>query len=50
MEARGGAKPPIFLKLAPDLERSEIDDVAGVAIGRGLDGLIVSNTTSAGHL
>jgi dihydroorotate dehydrogenase len=45
MEARGGAKPPIFLKLAPDLERSEIDDVAGVAIGRGLDGLIVSNTT-----
>jgi dihydroorotate dehydrogenase len=45
MEARAGATPPVFLKLAPDLERPEIDDIAQVAIARGLDGLIVSNTT-----
>ncbi|HEX8535223.1 MAG TPA: quinone-dependent dihydroorotate dehydrogenase [Allosphingosinicella sp.] len=45
IEARGGMKPPIFLKLAPDLERSDIDDIAEVSIARGIDALIVSNTT-----
>jgi dihydroorotate dehydrogenase len=45
VEARAGATPPIFLKLAPDLERSDIDDIAEVAIARGIDALIVSNTT-----
>ena len=44
-EARRGPRPPIFLKLAPDLTRAEIDDVAVVAIARGMDALIVSNTT-----
>ncbi|MDP8913278.1 MAG: quinone-dependent dihydroorotate dehydrogenase [Pseudomonadota bacterium] len=37
--------PPIFLKLAPDLDRDGIDDVTDVAIARGIDALIVSNTT-----
>ena len=45
VEARGRGKPPIFLKLAPDLERSEIDDIVQVSIARGIDALIVSNTT-----
>jgi dihydroorotate dehydrogenase len=44
-EARNGAKPPIFLKVAPDLERGEIDDITAVAMARGMDALIVSNTT-----
>jgi dihydroorotate dehydrogenase len=44
-EARGSSKVPLFLKLAPDLERSDIDDIADVAISRGMDALIVSNTT-----
>ena len=44
-EARGGFKAPIFLKLAPDLEMSDIHDIADVAIGRRVDALIVSNTT-----
>jgi len=44
-EARGASGPPIFLKVAPDLERTDIDDIAGVAIARGIDGLIISNTT-----
>ena len=44
-EARAGAKPPLFLKLAPDLTRAEVDDIAQVAIARGMDALIISNTT-----
>jgi len=44
-EARSAAKPPIFLKVAPDLERGEIGDIATVAIARGMNGLIISNTT-----
>lgn len=44
-EGPGPAQPPIFLKVAPDLDRSEVDDVAGVAIDRKVDGLIIGNTT-----
>ncbi|HEY7809421.1 MAG TPA: quinone-dependent dihydroorotate dehydrogenase [Allosphingosinicella sp.] len=43
-EAAGDLHTPIFLKVAPDLERADIDDIVAVAMGR-LDGLIVSNTT-----
>lgn len=42
--ARGAGGPPIFLKLAPDLEIADIDDVAKVAVGR-VDALIIANTT-----
>jgi dihydroorotate dehydrogenase len=44
-EQRSHHGPPIFLKLAPDLDRDGIDDVADVAIARGVNALIVSNTT-----
>ncbi|MEP3052051.1 MAG: quinone-dependent dihydroorotate dehydrogenase [Erythrobacter sp.] len=37
--------PPIFLKVAPDLEREDIDAIARIAIDKGLGALIVSNTT-----
>jgi dihydroorotate dehydrogenase len=43
-EARG-AGPPLFLKVAPDLEPSDIEDIAEVAARRKIDALIVSNTT-----
>jgi dihydroorotate dehydrogenase len=46
VEARGAGGPPLFLKLAPDLERADIDDIAAVAVP-ALDALIVSNTTLA---
>jgi dihydroorotate dehydrogenase len=50
-EAGGEGGPPIFLKVAPDLERSDIDDIARAAIGGGVDALIVCNTTvSRPHL
>ena len=45
MEARGEGGPPIFLKLAPDLEPADINDAATVAMDRKVDALIVSNTT-----
>jgi dihydroorotate dehydrogenase len=43
-EARG-AGPPIFLKVAPDLEPAQIDAIARTAIARRIDALIVGNTT-----
>jgi len=38
---------PLLLKVAPDLENADIDDIAAVAASPLLDGLIVSNTTIA---
>lgn len=45
LEARGAGGPPVFLKVAPDLEPSDIDAIARIAIERRLGGLIVANTT-----
>jgi dihydroorotate dehydrogenase len=46
MAARGAkGRPPIFLKVAPDLEPAQIDDIARTAIEAGIDALIVANTT-----
>lgn len=45
-EAAGhGAVPPVFLKVAPDLEPTDIDAIARIAMDRRLGALIVSNTT-----
>lgn len=45
MAARGSARTPVFLKVAPDLEPADIDAIARIAMDRELDALIVSNTT-----
>lgn len=45
IEARGEHRCPVFLKLAPDLEAADIDDITRIAMDRKLDALIVSNTT-----
>ena len=45
MAARGSGGPPIFLKVAPDLEPADIDDIVALAHQHRLDALIVSNTT-----
>jgi dihydroorotate dehydrogenase len=39
------APPPIFLKVAPDLEPADIDAIARIAIEKQLGALVVSNTT-----
>jgi dihydroorotate dehydrogenase len=44
-EARGSEGPPIFLKVAPDLQASDVDAISRIAIDQGLDALIISNTT-----
>lgn len=43
--ARTGMTPPIFLKIAPDLAEAELDDIAAEVLDKGIDGVIVSNTT-----
>ena len=45
LKARGESGPPVFLKVAPDLEPADIDAIARIAIDRKLGALIVSNTT-----
>jgi len=45
--AAGGAPTPVLLKIAPDLTLPELDGMVAVARRRGLDGMIVSNTTVA---
>jgi dihydroorotate dehydrogenase len=43
---RAAAKrKPVLLKIAPDLALADLDDVVAVARARGVDGMIVSNTT-----
>ncbi|WP_374380780.1 quinone-dependent dihydroorotate dehydrogenase [Dongia sp.] len=42
-----GKRPPLLLKIAPDLTEDDQRDIALVALEEGLDGLIVSNTTIA---
>jgi dihydroorotate dehydrogenase len=37
--------PPLFLKIAPDLAKEDLTDIAAVALEGGVDGIVVSNTT-----
>ena len=43
--AKAGPRIPVFLKIAPDMTEEGLDDIADVSLARGLDGLIVTNTT-----
>ncbi len=54
VQAAGGRRPPLLLKIAPDLTAADLADIAAVALGEdlgvaegetGVDGLIVTNTT-----
>lgn len=38
---------PLLVKIAPDMDESEIAQVAGVLIGEGMDGVIATNTTTS---
>lgn len=44
---RGGGPPPILVKVAPDLGEAAVADIAAFASDGPIDGLIVSNTTTA---
>ncbi len=41
----GGARKPLFLKIAPDLTPEDEADIAEVALEQRVDGLIIANTT-----
>jgi dihydroorotate dehydrogenase len=45
--SRNQPRRPLLLKIAPDLTMFELDDIVDVALSRGLDGMIVSNTTTS---
>ncbi|CAK8698320.1 unnamed protein product [Clavelina lepadiformis] len=38
-------KPPVLIKIAPDLNDQDVADIAKVVVDRSVDGLIISNTT-----
>jgi dihydroorotate dehydrogenase len=40
-------RPPLLVKISPDLSKVDKDDVAAVALERRIDGLVVGNTTLA---
>jgi len=47
LAARPRHGPPLFVKIAPDLDDLEVDAIAELALARGVDGLIATNTTLA---
>jgi dihydroorotate dehydrogenase len=40
-----GERTPLLVKIAPDLTLAELDHIVAVCLSRGIDGLVVSNTT-----
>ncbi|MGL5448601.1 MAG: quinone-dependent dihydroorotate dehydrogenase [Rhabdaerophilum sp.] len=47
VRAKAGFSTRLLLKIAPDLDDLQLDDIVEVARNRGIDGMIVSNTTIA---
>jgi dihydroorotate dehydrogenase len=46
-EARPSDSPPVFLKVAPDLESGDHERIVRAALDHGIDALIVANTTTS---
>ena len=42
-----GLRPPLLVKVGPDLDENEVRDIAQAALASGVDGLIIGNTTVA---
>src|SRR5436190_108597 len=42
-----GVRPPLLVKIAPDLTPEERADIAAVVLATGIDGMIIANTTIA---
>ena len=45
--SRNAGPAPVLLKIAPDVTLAQLDDIVGAARRRGIDGMIVGNTTTA---
>ncbi|MBX6322284.1 MAG: quinone-dependent dihydroorotate dehydrogenase [Rhodospirillaceae bacterium] len=46
-DALPAPRPPLLVKIAPDLEEADLAAISGVALAAGIDGLVVGNTTIA---
>lgn len=46
LAAKHGARKPMLLKIAPDLDEPELDAMADVLLATAIDGIICSNTTT----
>lgn len=46
-EARGATGPPLFVKVAPDLDDARIDAIVRVTLESRISGIIIANTTLA---
>ncbi len=44
---KGNVCPPILIKISPDLEPAQRKEIAQVALHYNVDGIIISNTTTA---
>ncbi len=42
-----GRRVPLVIKIAPDLDPGQIEQVAGALVGFGIDGVIATNTTAS---
>ena len=40
-----GSRPPVFVKIAPDLDDAALNELAAVLLDSGIDGVIATNTT-----
>ncbi|MCH7344200.1 quinone-dependent dihydroorotate dehydrogenase [Pelomonas sp. CA6] len=47
LEADGGRKVPMFVKIAPDLDEAQVQVIAQTLRKNGIDGVIATNTTIA---
>jgi dihydroorotate dehydrogenase len=45
--AESGRRRPVLVKLAPDLDDSELEEAIAVIVEAGMDGVIVANTTTS---
>ena len=45
LATRHGARKPVLLKIAPDLDEAQMDAIAAALAGSGIDGLVCTNTT-----
>jgi len=50
LSERYGVRKPLFLKIAPDLETTDIDLIADLSMKFGIDAIIATNTTIARNL
>ena len=45
-----GRRKPLFVKIAPDLTETAVDDVIGVVVDNNLEGIVATNTTLSNQI